>query len=286
MPYGEHGVEGDDEQRRHHHVEAVGGHARVPVHAPSVEPPDGSRWSRRNAGPHTCAPKSPPVGVVSSNTRSRDDDSGLKWTTFIMIAVVTASEKTVNTTCTIRRVGQSEVAHSVGRRKIRRTVRRTRSGPTGAVARRHRWPGRGRCQVDVRSDVDVGLAAGGQVAFELPIEPVGEAVGTSGSPLPSGCVADSATGSGSGSGADGSRVAASVRSLMARQSCQGIENATVTASTSCSRHRLPMTSEQTGRVEGGVGDDRHAEPAGRDRADPEHESRDEQPRDTRPGGSG
>ena len=56
-----------------------------------------SRLSRRNAGPHTWAPKSPPVGVVSSKIRSVPGRSGLKWTTFIMIAVVTESDTTVTT---------------------------------------------------------------------------------------------------------------------------------------------------------------------------------------------
>ena len=36
-PYGQDGVEGDDRQRRHDHVEAVHGHAGVPVHAPPAE---------------------------------------------------------------------------------------------------------------------------------------------------------------------------------------------------------------------------------------------------------
>ena len=33
-----------------------------------------SRWSRRNAGPHTWAPMSPPVGVVSAKTRSPNSE--------------------------------------------------------------------------------------------------------------------------------------------------------------------------------------------------------------------
>ena len=59
-------VEGDDGQRRDDHVEAVDRHPGVPVHAPARTAGGGSsRLSRRNAGPHTWAPMSPPVGVVS-----------------------------------------------------------------------------------------------------------------------------------------------------------------------------------------------------------------------------
>ena len=46
-----------------------------------------SRWSRRNAGPQTWAPMSPPVGVVSAKTRSPN----IRWTTFIMTTVVMTS---------------------------------------------------------------------------------------------------------------------------------------------------------------------------------------------------
>ena len=54
----------------------------------------GSRWSRRKAGPHTWAPMSPPVGVVSVEDQVGAVEQ-VEWTTFIMTTVVMISDRPV-----------------------------------------------------------------------------------------------------------------------------------------------------------------------------------------------
>ena len=73
--------------------------------------PFGSRWSRRYAGAHTWEPMSPPVGVTSSKIRS-SPRIGLKWTTRIMMNVVTTSVDTVTASRTTRSSGHGRRNHS------------------------------------------------------------------------------------------------------------------------------------------------------------------------------
>ena len=61
-------VEDDDQQRGEREVELPGREARRSSRATTRRGASGSRWSRRYAGNHTCAPVSPPVAVVSRNS--------------------------------------------------------------------------------------------------------------------------------------------------------------------------------------------------------------------------
>ncbi len=90
------------------------------------------KWSRRNAGAHTWAPMSPPVGVVSSKIRSRAGDSGLRWTTIIITTVVVTNVAEVTSTRTIRSVLHGRCHQATGRRTTLATIRCTSDGATSA----------------------------------------------------------------------------------------------------------------------------------------------------------
>ena len=67
-PVRQDGVDGDDRQRREHHVEAVGGHPAVPVHRPPVELPVGQQHVTQVGG-------TPHVGAhVAAGRRVVDED--------------------------------------------------------------------------------------------------------------------------------------------------------------------------------------------------------------------
>ena len=92
----------------------------------------GSRWSRRNAGPHTWAPMSPPVGVVSSKTRSAPGFSGLRWTTFIITTVVTTQrQRGDRRPARCARSATAPGPSASGRRTMRRPARAGHDGGRG-----------------------------------------------------------------------------------------------------------------------------------------------------------
>ena len=152
---------GDDRERRDDHVEAVDGEPAVPVHRPAADLP--VRQQRRRAG--TPAPtRGPPCrrrsGCCPASTRS-PELNGLRWTTFITIQVVTASDSAVTVSLHDPRGGprpprpgdRAAAARRAGDLRGRRGVGVSSSaaGDGRAPARRPASRGRkGRCRASGR----------------------------------------------------------------------------------------------------------------------------------------
>ena len=99
---------------------------------------------------------SPPVGVVSSSSRSRLGDNGLKWTTNIMITVVVTSVVDVTSTRTTRSLVHSRRHQAIGRRNTRR-IARSATDPNSRRRRASAGAGSsGRGSVGVGAFVGVG----------------------------------------------------------------------------------------------------------------------------------
>ena len=149
-------VEGDDRQRRHHHVEAV--HRACRRTSPCSSPTAAS-WAAGcragTPGPRRGRPCRHRSACCCRRSGPSVMFSGLRWTTFIITTVVMMRVTAVTAKRTVRLVGHGRRAHSTGRRTMRRPARAYHgAGRRGVAADRARG-------VDVgRADLVVGARRG------------------------------------------------------------------------------------------------------------------------------